>query len=271
MELIAHEPAIRLGAFVGMFALMATWEQLAPCRSLTVSKSVRWLNNLALTLLNTIALRVALPVAATGMAVHVSSHGWGLLQQANLSEMVRVTLSLLALDLAIYFQHVLFHKVPVLWRLHRVHHADLDFDVTTGSRFHPFEIFLSMGIKFGVILALGPPALAVLIFEVVLNATALFNHGNVRVPLALDGVLRWLVVTPDMHRVHHSVLPPETNSNFGFNLSVWDRVFGTYRAQPAMGHTAMTIGLSEIRDSNVADRLPGMLWLPFVRLEKSEG
>lgn len=263
MNVLAHEPAIRMSVFIGVFALMAIWELVAPRRALTVAKSVRWTSNLALVALNTIALRVAFPVAATGLALHATDQGWGVLQQVRLPESVRVLTGIVVLDLAIYFQHVLFHAVPTLWRLHRVHHADLDFDVTTGARFHPIEIFLSMAIKFAVILAFGPPALAVLIFEVVLNAAAMFNHSNVRIPSTIERVVRWFIVTPDMHRVHHSVLPNETNSNFGFNLSAWDRLFGTYRAQPAKGHTEMTIGLMNFRDPREVDRLPGMLWLPF--------
>ena len=264
LDVFAHEPVIRIGVFIGVFALMALWELLAPRRALTVAKSVRWTNNLALVALNTIALRVAFPVAATGLALHATDQGWGLLQQVTLPETLRVVAGVVVLDLAIYFQHVLFHAVPTLWRMHRVHHADLDIDVTTGTRFHTLEIFLSMAIKFAVILALGPPALAVLIFEVVLNAASMFNHANVRIPSSIERVVRWFVVTPDMHRVHHSVLPNETNSNFGFNLSVWDRLFGTYRAQPAKGHTEMTIGLKGFRDPREVDRLAGMLWLPFV-------
>ncbi|MGD9602389.1 MAG: sterol desaturase family protein [Gammaproteobacteria bacterium] len=264
LNVLAHEPAIRMSAFIGVFALMAIWELVAPRRTLTVTKSVRWTNNLALVALNTIALRFIFPVAATGLALHATDQGWGVLQQVILPEILRVLIGIVVLDLAIYFQHVLFHAVPALWRLHRVHHADLDFDVTTGARFHPIEIFLSMAIKFSVILAVGPPALAVLIFEVVLNATAMFNHANVHIPSTLERVVRWFIVTPDMHRVHHSVLPNETNRNFGFSLSVWDRIFGTYRAQPAKGHTEMTIGLTNFRDPHEVDRLAGMLWLPFV-------
>ena len=267
MDLLAHEPAIRISAFVGVFAFMAIWELLAPRRALVVSKPIRWANNLALVILNTVALRVAIPVAATGLALTATEQGWGLLQQVELPESLRVLASFVVLDLAIYFQHVLFHAVPALWRLHRVHHADLDFDVTTGARFHPIEIFLSMAIKFAVILALGPPAVAVLIFEVVLNAAAMFNHSNVRIPSVVERAVRWFIVTPDMHRIHHSVLPNETNSNFGFNLSAWDRLLGTYRAQPAMGQAEMTIGLMGFRDPSEVDRLVGMLWLPFVRSE----
>jgi sterol desaturase/sphingolipid hydroxylase (fatty acid hydroxylase superfamily) len=261
--IMEFEPAVRLGSFLGIFALMAAWEILAPRRRLAVSKSLRWLSNIGLVVLNTLALRVILPGAAVGMALLANTHGWGLLNSLALPAWVSVVLAVMALDLAIYLQRVMFHAVPALWRLHMVHHADLDFDVTTGARFHTIEIILSMGIKMGVVAALGPPAVAVVLFEILLNATAMFNHGNVRLPVTLDRYLRLLVVTPDMHRVHHSVVPRETNSNFGFNLPWWDRLFGTYRAQPAAGHEGMTIGLSQFRDVQVT-RLHWMLLLPFV-------
>jgi sterol desaturase/sphingolipid hydroxylase (fatty acid hydroxylase superfamily) len=188
--------------------------------------------------------------------------GAGLLNQVGVPYPVAVVVSILVLDLVIYLQHLMFHAVPILWRLHRMHHADLDFDVTTGARFHPIEIVLSMLIKFAAIAVLGPPAVAVLVFEVLLNATAMFNHGNVRIPPAWDRVLRWVVVTPDMHRVHHSIEAPETNSNFGFNLPWWDRLFGTYRAQPAAGHEGMTIGIGQFRTGRDL-WLDRMLALPF--------
>ncbi len=190
-------------------------------------------------------------------------HGWGLFNQLQLPYWLVVIISVLLLDLAIYLQHVVFHAIPVLWRLHRMHHTDLDFDVTTGIRFHPIEILLSMGIKLGVVVILGPPAVAVLIFEVLLNGTAMFNHGNVRIWQGLDRVLRWIVVTPEMHRVHHSIIPAETNSNFGFNSPWWDRLFGTYRAQPSAGHLRMTIGIEQFR--NIRDLwLDRMLIQPFL-------
>jgi sterol desaturase/sphingolipid hydroxylase (fatty acid hydroxylase superfamily) len=247
--LLSHEVAVRLGVFFGIFATMAVWELVAPRRTLQVRKSVRWTNNLALTILNSILVRAILPVAAIGVAGFAADRGMGMLNLVHVSYPWAVVLSVLALDLAIYFQHLMFHAVPLLWRLHRVHHADLDFDVTTGARFHPVEIVLSMLIKFAVILVLGPPALAVLLFEILLNATSMFNHGNVRLPAGADRVLRVLVVTPDMHRVHHSVDPRETNTNFGFNVAWWDRLFGTYRAQPQAGHAAMTIGVEQFRTS----------------------
>ena len=255
--LLLHEPAIRLGFFFGVFALMALWEILAPRRPLTVSRPWRWANNLGIVFLNTALVRVIFPTSAVALAITAESQGWGLLYY------LAVLIAVVALDLIIYLQHVLFHAVPALWRLHRLHHADLDYDLTTGARFHPVEILLSMLIKFAAILVLGPPAVAVLIFEVVLNAMAMFNHGNVRLPLGLDRVLRLLVVTPDMHRVHHSIEDHETNSNFGFNLSLWYRVFGTYKDQPDAGHTGMTIGIRDFRNEQEVDRLPGMLALPF--------
>jgi sterol desaturase/sphingolipid hydroxylase (fatty acid hydroxylase superfamily) len=261
--LLEHEPTIRLGFFIGVFAAMAVWEIIAPRRALTVSKLWRWASNLGLVVLNTVILRLLFPAAAVGFAAAASAQGFGAFNLLDWPPVVEFVLAVLALDFAIYLQHVMFHAVPLLWRLHRVHHADLDFDVTTGARFHPVEIILSMLIKFAVIAALGPSAAAVLVFEVLLNATAMFNHGNVRLPAQLDALLRLLVVTPDMHRVHHSVRAHETNSNFGFNLPWWDRLFGTYQAQPEAGHVQMTIGVSEPREERVVDRLPGMLAMPL--------
>jgi sterol desaturase/sphingolipid hydroxylase (fatty acid hydroxylase superfamily) len=180
----------------------------------------------------------------------------------DLPRWASVLLAVMALDLANYLQHVLFHAVPALWRLHRVHHADLEVDVTTGTRFHPIEIHLSVELKLGVVAALGVPAVAVLAFELLLNATSMFNHGNLRVPTRIDRVLRWAVVTPDMHRVHHSIAAREANSNFGFNLPWWDRLFGTYRVQPAVGHETMTIGIERFREPT-GQRLDRMLTQPF--------
>lgn len=245
--LLKFEPVIRLGFFLGVFGIMALWEALLPRRPRLVPRWIRWPNNLAIVGLNNLLLRVVFPTSAVGLAMAGSEKGWGLLNHFDPPGWVAVTLSVLALDLAIYLQHVMFHAVPGLWRLHRMHHADFDLDVTTGSRFHPMEIILSMGIKFTVIVALGAPALSVLIFEILLNATAMFNHSNVRMPGRVDRILRWVVVTPDMHRVHHSILPRETNSNFGFNVPWWDRLFGTYRDQPAEGHQGMTIGIGQFR------------------------
>ena len=254
---------IRLGISATVFAAMAGWEVVAPRRSQAIGRWVRWPNNLGVVIIDTILLRLLFPAAAVGTALAGEEQGWGPLNNLPLPRWTAVIVAVIVLDLAIYFQHVLFHAVPALWRLHRMHHADLEFDVTTGVRFHPVEILLSMVIKLGVVLALGAPASAVLIFEVLLNATSMFNHGNVLLPQPIDRVLRTIVVTPEMHRVHHSIEPPETNSNFGFNLPWWDRLFGTYRAQPAAGHAGMTIGIELFR--RVEDlRLDRMLIQPLI-------
>ncbi len=242
-----NETAMRLTAFIGVFIAMALWETVAPRRSRPHSRLRRWPSNLTITALNTALLRILFGATAVGLALAAQRGHWGLFNNIPVPPGLAMFASLVLLDLAIYLQHVMFHAVPALWRVHRMHHADLDFDVTTGARFHPIEIVLSMLFKFGVVAALGTPALAVLIFEVVLNATSMFNHGNVRIPVVLDRYLRWLVVTPDMHRIHHSIVVGETNSNFGFNLPWWDRFLGTYRDQPAAGHDGMTIGIEEFR------------------------
>lgn len=261
-SLTAIEPVVRLGAFIGVFLLVALWESLRPRRALRFGRSQRWPHNLALLALDAIVVRLVAPGVAVALAVTVEQQGWGLLQVMALPHWASVLLAVVALDLAIYLQHVLFHAVPVLWRLHRVHHADPDFDVTTASRFHPVEILLSLGIKCAVIAAIGAPALGVLIFEVMLNVAAMFNHANGRLPASVDRWLRGIVVTPDMHRVHHSVLRPEMNSNFGFNLPWWDRLFGTYRAQPAVGHVAMRIGVEGL-DSPQELKLARLLTQPL--------
>lgn len=260
---LSNEPVIRIGFFVGVFALIAAWELVAPQRRLTVSKALRWSSNLGLVLLNTVLLRLMFPAAAVGMAAFSAANGWGLLNHFDVPFWVALPVAVVAMDFVIWMQHVMVHAVPVLWRLHRVHHADLDYDLTTGARFHPIEIVLSMLIKIATIALLGPPVLAVVIFEVLLNAAAMFNHGNIRLPAGVDRVLRWVIVTPDMHRVHHSVEEDETNSNFGFNLPWWDRLFGTYRAQPRAGQVGMTIGLHDHTDPREVARLDGMLLMPF--------
>ena len=260
---MANEKVIRMSAFLGILTLMAIWEIIAPRRALTVSKLVRWVNNLGLVFFNSFVLYLVFPVAAVGLAAFAQENGWGLLNYYDVPFAIAVIIAVIALDFVIYLQHVLVHAVPALWRLHRVHHADLDYDVTTGSRFHTLEIIISMLIKFATIVVLGPPVVAVVIFEVILNVMAMFNHGNVGLPKILDRVLRWFVVTPDMHRVHHSIEDDEANSNFGFNLSVWDRLFGTYREQPRAGHEGMTIGIHKFRTTREASWLPGMLMLKF--------
>ncbi|MDP2678130.1 MAG: sterol desaturase family protein [Rhodoferax sp.] len=260
---LLNEPAIRMGFFVGVFALVALWELAAPQRRLTVSKALRWRSNLGLVVLNTVLLRLMFPLAAVGMAAFSVSKGWGLLNHFHVPFWAAVPLAVIAMDFVIWLQHVMVHAVPLLWRLHRVHHADPDYDLTTGARFHPIEIMLSMLIKIATITVLGPPVLAVVIFEVLLNAAAMFNHGNIHLSAGLDRVLRWVIVTPDMHRVHHSVEDDETNSNFGFNLPWWDRLFGTYREQPRAGQLGMTIGIHGHTDPREVARLDGMLLMPF--------
>lgn len=261
--ILAYELPIRLGFFFGMLLLVALWEQRSPRRPLSQPKSLRWLNNLGLTFLNALLLRLLFPAAAVGMALFAAEQGWGLFNYYTIPLLPAAAISVIVMDGVVYLQHVMVHAIPMLWRLHRVHHADLDYDVTTGARFHPLEIILSMLIKFATILLLGPPVVAVVIFEVILNATSMFNHGNLRLPIRVDRVLRLFLVTPDMHRVHHSIDDDETNSNFGFSLPWWDRLFGTYRAQPRAGHEGMTIGIDRFRDPARVERLPGMLMLPF--------
>ncbi len=261
--ILENEVPIRLGFFFGMLLLVALWEIRAPRRILSQPKGLRWLHNLGLTFSNSLLLRILFPAAAVGVAVFAGEQGWGLFNYYHFPLIVSATVSVILMDGIIYLQHVMVHAVPLLWRVHRVHHADLDYDVTTGSRFHPVEILLSMLIKFATILLLGPPVVAVVIFEVLLNATSMFNHGNLRLPEKVDRVLRLFLVTPDMHRVHHSIADDETNSNFGFSLPWWDRLFGTYKAQPDAGHEGMTIGIDRFRDPARVERLPGMLLLPF--------
>lgn len=257
------ELIIRLAFFFAVLAVVAVWEIIAPRRALTDNKGRRWVANLSMVVIDTAAVRL-LPVLPVGMALISQERGWGVLNIIMMPTWIKFALAVAALDFVIYLQHVLFHFLPILWRLHRMHHTDLDIDVTTGNRFHPIEIVISAGIKLGAVALIGPPAAAVVAFEVALNATSQFNHGNVRMPETLDRWLRRVVVTPDMHRVHHSVIPHETNSNFGFNLPWWDRLCGTYRPQPEQGHIAMSIGLKEFRDPT-ALTLPKLLIQPFVR------
>jgi len=262
--LLAAEPMIRLAAFLGVLIAMALWEVAAPRRRREIPRVMRWTNNIALVVVDTLVLRLTFPIIAVGLAILAEERSWGLFNNIEVPFAVSLIASMLVLDFAIYLQHVMFHAVPALWRLHRMHHADLDFDATTGLRFHPIEILISMGIKLAVVAALGPPAVAVLLFEVILNATAMFNHANVDLPRPVDRILRWIVVTPDMHRVHHSIDPRETNSNYGFNLPWWDRMMGTYIAQPAKGHKGMTIGIEQFRTR-------GDLWLHRMLIQPLRG
>jgi len=257
-----HEPIVRLAAFSLVLTAVVVWEAGAPRRSRSHARIKRWPSNFAIVALNTGLLRILLPSGSVGLALLAEHRGWGLLHTVRIPAWAVVLISVVALDLAVYLQHVMFHAVPTLWRVHRMHHSDLDFDVTTGARFHPIEIILSMVIKLVVIAALGASAVGVLIFEVLLNATSMFNHGHVQISPELDRYLRWFLVTPDMHRVHHSILVAETNSNFGFNVPWWDWLLGTYRDQPAAGHEAMTIGIEQFRDAREL-RLDRMLLQPF--------
>jgi sterol desaturase/sphingolipid hydroxylase (fatty acid hydroxylase superfamily) len=259
---IVAEPIIRLSCFLGVLLLMVLWETLTPRRPHAVGRLLRWPNNLGLVVLDTLVVRLVSSFAGVGMAFLAQTHGWGLFYFVPLPTWLAMPASVILLDLTIYGQHVAFHAVPVLWRLHRMHHADLEFDVTTGLRFHPAEILLSMMIKLAAVAVLGAPPFAVLVFEVLLNATSMFNHGNVRLPHSLDRVLRFVVVTPDMHRVHHSIDQRERDSNFGFNVPWWDRLFGTYRPQPAAGHALMTLGIDRFRDPREL-WLDRMLWQPL--------
>lgn len=261
--LLEHEAAVRVALFIVVLGAMAAWEHVAPARIPREAWWRRWRTNVGVAAFNTLVLRVALPTTAIGMAELAAAHGWGLLNHHAVAGWLAVGMGVAALDLAIYLQHVMFHSVPVLARLHAAHHADPDFDTTTGIRFHPLEIVLSMLIKYAAIIVLGAPALAVLMFELLLNLTALFNHGNVRLPPALDSALRWILVTPDMHRIHHSVVEAERNSNYGFCLAIWDRIFGTYTVEPAGGEANLRIGLPDYPDAQVSTTFLGLISIPF--------
>jgi sterol desaturase/sphingolipid hydroxylase (fatty acid hydroxylase superfamily) len=261
-----YEAPLRVAIFLAVFVIMAAWEVIAPRRRLVMSRGHRWVANLGILIVNTALVRAVFPAAAVGIALFAEARGVGLLHTLELGMGLQILLALVALDLAIYLQHVMFHAVPLLWRLHRVHHADLDIDVTTGTRFHPVEMLMSMAIKAAAILVIGAPALAVLVFEIALNVTAMFNHSNARLPGRLDAMLRWLIVTPDMHRVHHSIRPEETHRNFGFNLPWWDRILGTYQEAPRDGHEQMTIGIPACRDARQCATFFGILKLPFATL-----
>ena len=256
------EGSIRFAAFVAVFAAVALWELASPRRKALYARGVRWPHNFGLLLVDVLVVRLVAPGAVIGVALAAEARGWGLLNLLGAPPWVAFLFGIVLLDLVVYFQHVMFHAVPTLWRLHRVHHADQDVDVTTGTRFHPIEILLSLMVKCAAVAALGAPALAVLVFEVALNATAMFNHANASLPTKVDRWVRWFVVTPDMHRVHHSVLYDESSSNFGFNVPWWDRLFGTYRAQPRLGHDAMALGVDAFRSPEDL-RLDQLLIQPF--------
>jgi len=261
--ILTNEKPLRSGIFFGMLIIMGIWEAVSPRKVRVLTRILRWSNNLMLLVLNIAVARLIFPLAAVGVAAYVAENGWGLMNYYEVPLSLAIVLSVIALDFIIYLQHVLVHAVPVLWRLHRVHHADPDIDVTTGLRFHPIEIVLSLLIKFAAIVVLGAPVIAVVIFEILLNAGAMFNHANVRLPLWLDRLLRWVIVTPDMHRIHHSVEDDEANTNFGFSLTWWDRLFGTYTVDPRHGHDGMKIGIHYYNDPKQVSWLHGILILPF--------
>jgi len=258
-----YEPVIRFGFFLGILVLMFLWELVAPRRPLNTAKPARWFTNLGLVLIDSVIVRLVFPAGLAGVAFLAQQRGWGLLSLLELSPVLKIIFSVLILDLAIYLQHVMFHSAPLLWRLHMVHHSDMDIDAATGVRFHPIEIFLSLGIKMAVVVLIGASPASVLIFEIILNGTSMFNHGNVRYPQQIDFYLRLIVVTPEMHRVHHSTIRWETNSNLGFNFPWWDRLFGTYRDQPAKGHLGMTIGLDQYKEPQKLTFF-WLIALPFV-------
>ncbi|GAA6135990.1 sterol desaturase family protein [Oceaniserpentilla sp. 4NH20-0058] len=263
---VTNEAWVRSLCFFSILVVMMIWEGVKPKRQRLHTRLLRWTNNLGLVFFNSLVVRLILPLATVGVAQFAQQHEWGLFNQIQLHPIWVVVLTVVLFDMAIYWQHRLFHVVPVLWRLHKMHHVDQDIDVTTGSRFHPVEIILSLLIKFALVLLLGPSLLAVMLFEIILNGTAMFNHANVALPKKLDGVLRPWLVTPDMHRVHHSTILRESNSNYGFNLSVWDRLFGSYIAQPSLGHDGMHIGVRGYNNPKQIQILPGMLYLPFARV-----
>ena len=262
-SIVNHEPILRALVFLAIFGGLAAAERLIPRRSAFRWNKQRWTTNLSVLLIDVLLVRILLPAGAVGIAALAQTREAGLLHAVELPLPLEVLIAFLALDLAIYLQHVMFHAVPVLWRLHRVHHADVHVDVTTGVRFHPIEILLSLLIKIAAIFLIGPPVIAVLLFEIALNATSMFSHSNVRLPRAVDAAMRLLIVTPDMHRVHHSIERRETDSNFGFNLPWWDRLFGTYRAQPAAGHERMALGVPQFRSIDDL-RLDRVLAQPFL-------
>ena len=267
--IITNENALRMGVFLFILLLMMGLEAVFPRKKRALPRGHRWLSNLGLVFIDGLFVRLIFPVIAVGIAAKAAHESWGLFNIVDLPFRLEVTLSIIILDMMIYWQHVASHHIPFLWRLHKVHHADRDIDVTTGSRFHPIEIGLSMAYKMGLVVLLGAPVLAVIIFELILNACAMFNHSNVRLPLGLDRVVRRILVTPDMHRVHHSTIVRETNSNYGFSLSIWDRLFGSYTAQPELGHDDMVIGLEEYQTSGPAS-ISWSLALPFKAFKRLE-
>ncbi len=261
------ESLIRLSVAAAVFLMMISWEALKPRRPQQVNRKQRWPVNLGLALFNMGLMRITIGGLAYLSAVWAGEKGYGLINYLSLNNVVGIVLTLLALDLSIYAQHIVMHKVPWLWRLHKVHHTDLAFDATTAVRFHPLEIVLSMLYKVFWIILIGAHPGAVIAFEIILNAAATFNHSNIDIPESIDKKLRWLLITPDMHRIHHSTIPSETDSNYGFSISCWDRFFKTYTAQPQQAQTSMLIGLDAYRQQDELGFLQLFL-LPFKPLKK---
>ena len=258
------EPQIRLGIFIGLFLVLAMMEYLAPRRELEHVKAKRWFTNWLIVIIDSFILRLVFTGAAVGVSLWAEINGYGLFNHVSVPSIVSVIICFIVLDFAIWVSHLASHKIPILWTVHRMHHSDVDIDVSTAIRFHPIEIILSMIWKMVIVVILGAPAVSVLIFEIVLNGAAMFNHSNIKLPLGLDRILRLFIVTPDMHRVHHSIVHDETDSNYGFNLAMWDRLFGTYIDQPEAGHNGMKIGLREWQD----ERPTNLLWslkVPFIK------
>lgn len=263
-----YESYIRLGSFLGIFALLTIWEISSPKRELLQLRRFRWFSNIGLIVLSSVLIRFILPTAAVGVALHVEQEQLGFLNLYELPFIVQFIFAFILLDLAIYFQHVMFHALPLFWRFHRVHHSDLDCDITTGLRFHPFEMIISIVFKFLIIASIGAPVLAVVLFEIILNAASMFTHSNIKIPSTIERMVRWFIVTPDMHRIHHSIEENETNSNFGFFISAWDRLLGTYIHVPEKGHVNMQIGLQRFREPKWQN-LRWLIYLPFV--DKTNG
>lgn len=267
--ILNNETSLRLGVFLSILILMMAAEAIFPRKARVLSRRHRWTSNLLLIVIDTIFVRLVFPIVAVGVAALSFENGWGLFNLTDLPIWLEVLLAVILLDMAIYWQHVAYHHIPFFWALHKVHHVDRDIDVTTGSRFHPVEIGFSLAYKMCLVILLGAPVLAVIIFEIVLNGCAMFNHSNVKLPLGLDRVLRRFIVTPDMHRVHHSTIVSETNSNYGFSTSLWDRMFKTYTAQPSKGHDGMVIGLEEHQADGPAS-LSWSLLFPLKAIKRLE-
>jgi len=262
--ILAHESTLRMSFFIGIFCVVALWEVVSQKRPLTAPRWIRWYSNISIVFLNTFILRLIFPVLVVGFAAIAQQKGWGILNMVGLPGIVEFIIAIVLLDLIIYAQHAAFHRYRFLWIFHKMHHADLDLDVTSGSRFHTLEIIISIFIKYAAVFLIGPSPATVVVFEIILNGMAMFNHGNLHIPTSLDRFLRYMIVTPDFHGVHHSVIRAETNSNYGFNLSIWDRIFKTYNAQPEKGHDGMSIGLEIFREPKYL-HLHWLLAIPFLR------